>query len=364
MPLSEVAHSTAAERPPARPEARLAQTTTAPREPRAPRSSGHPIRPMPAHPMRGLQSAAARPPRRAGPNRLRREPVVPEAWQASAGPKREPAGSRMTAERRDSPVRRPAAIPTTVQAPREMRLEVQSGPAAPTVEPGRRVLPRKERQLAAHQPAAEGRKVRVLPMKAGVLRKAVRLERREIPTSEPGSYPPAAQAAPRASPRSGLAQPTAMPAHPRRAMRPPWASPARQRAGPSLGLLAAAPQSSVRQGLSAALWRAEPTSRRPRRSGCSAMQAAREALLSFAFVAGGQSSDRGERPTEPPPPKLCLRIQLASGWRAPFADSGWVSVTLSSVCVVLKYGIRYFRVNITTRRFPRSPGGLTQRPAP
>jgi hypothetical protein len=173
-------------------------------------------------------------------------------------------------------------------------------------------------------------------MKAVVPRKAVppagrsssepvRRERKEIPTSEagPASYPPSGRML-QASPTSARVQPPAMRAHPTKARMQPRASP---RAGPSLGLSARERQSWERQGLSVAPLRAEPTLTRRRRSGRSAMLGGPEAPPSCACDADGRSSNRGWRRTGPPPPKLCLRIQLASGWRAPFADSGWVSVT-------------------------------------
>jgi hypothetical protein len=137
MRLSELARSKAAELRPARPAERRApqraQTMTAPRELRAPRSSAHPIRPRPARPMRGPQSVAAPLPRQADPNRPKRAPRVqrPAAvLRASVDPTPEPAGSTMTAE-------------------------VRSGPAAhPTRVRGRRVHPRTGRQPAAHRQEA------------------------------------------------------------------------------------------------------------------------------------------------------------------------------------------------------------------
>jgi hypothetical protein len=235
--------------------------------------------------------------------------MVPGAWPASVDPTPEPAGSTMLpARRRVWTVRRPAAHPTTVR--------------------GRRGLPMRERPVVLRAVAAA--KLRARPMKARAPRPEVlvgvrsssapgRPERREIPTSQAGplSYRREGRV-PRASPRSAREQPKRTMAHPMTATKQPKASPVRPRAGPSLALPAAEPQSSGRPD---AWRRAEPTSMQPQPSGCSAMQVAPEVRPSSSGV-GGASSDRGSLRTAPPPPKLCLRIQLASGWRAPFADYG------------------------------------------
>lgn len=267
----------------------------APRGLRAPRSSGHPTRPRPARPMTGPQSVAEPLTRRAGPNRPSRAPKVrgarvPAALRAWEHPRPEPAGSTMTEQRRVRAARRPAVIPTTVRAPREMRLEVRSGLEAPMPVPGRRVLPRRERQLAAHPQAAAEQTVQDLPMRALAPPEA-RPERQKLPTLEagPGRYPSAGRVL-QASPTSARVRRKATRAHPTRPKTKPRASPA----GPSLGLRAAERQLLERQ-MSASLWRAEPTSTQRQPSGRPVMQVAPEAPPSCACGAGGRSSDRGWR---------------------------------------------------------------------
>jgi hypothetical protein len=140
----------------------------------------------------------------------------------------------------------------------------------------------------------------------------VRPGRTEIPRSRAGrvSYP-RERRVPQASPRSAREQPKTMQARPTKAKWLPKASPARLRAGPSSAPRAEERQSSGRPGLWAARARAEPTSMQPPRSGWSAMQGVRVVHFSCA-CSGGGSSGRGSRRTAPLPPKLCLRIQLAS----------------------------------------------------
>jgi hypothetical protein len=342
MGLSVLARSTAEERRPARPKARRERTRqertmTAPPELRAPQSSAHPRRLRRARPKMAPRSGAAQVAWQAGPNLPRRALKVLRAWRASVGPMREPADSTMWPAGRQAWTARPqAALPTTARALRAGWLEAQSGPPAlPTKVPVRRELPTTERPVVP-QGRAEA-KPRVHPRKARARRQGVRVVvrssseqarrgRRETPTSRAVqvSYPREGWL-PRASPRSARERLKATRAHPTTAKRPPKASPGRLRAGPSWGLTVER-QSSGRPGSSAAPQPAEPTSRQRRRSGCSGMPGAPEAPPSSSGV-GGASSDIGSRRKAPPPPKLCLRIQLASGWRAPFADSGWVSVT-------------------------------------
>jgi len=312
MPRLARARSTEAEPRPARrevrpapTEVRPAQTMTARREPQAPRSSAHPTRPRPARPKRAQRSAAAPLLREAGPNLPRRVLAVPGAWRALADPMLEPADSRMSQPQRRA----------------QGKLEVQPEPPdRPTTARGRRGLPRKEQPAVAQVPAAAAMP-RADPMKGRpplvevVARPSsgpARPARPEIPRSPAGpvSYPPEPRV-PQASPRSEREQPKAMQARPTKAKWLPKSSPARLPAGPSSAPRAEERQSSGRQGLSAARARAEPTSMQPPRSGRSAMQGAREVRFSCA-CSGGGSSGRGSRRTGPLPPKLCLRIQLAS----------------------------------------------------
>ena len=329
MPRLALARSTVAEpqlfRPEARPaptEVRPAQTMTARREPQAPRSSAHPKRPRPARPKMAQRSAAAPLLREAGPNLPRRVLAVPGARLALVDPMLEPADSRMSPpQRRAWAARRPAAIPMTGQAVAEGKLELRPEPPdRPTTARGRRGLPTKEQPAVAQVPAAAAM-LRANPMKGQApLGEAVarpssgpaRPGRTEIPRSRAGpvSYPQERQV-PQASPRSAREHPKAMQARPTKAKSLPKASPVRRRAGPSSAPRAEERQSSGRPGWWAARARAEPTSMQPPRSGRSAMQGAREVRFSCAGSGGG-SSGRGSRRTVPLPPKLCLRIQLAS----------------------------------------------------
>jgi hypothetical protein len=99
-------------------------TMTERRELRAPRSLAHPTQKGPARPKKAPQSAAARMPQEAIPNLERRTAAVPAAQRALVGPMTERAGSTMSPARRVLPALRTRAIPTPVQALREVgRLE-------------------------------------------------------------------------------------------------------------------------------------------------------------------------------------------------------------------------------------------------
>ena len=134
------------------------------------------------------------------------------------------------------------------------------------------------------------------------------------------------QAIPRSAQEHRRLVAAAMPASPRSARGPPVAprerptgraSPAMQRADPSLESRMGALPRSGRSGLACGLPSpAAPRSKRLPRFGLQAMQGAPVALISFSCGASGPAC-RGCRRSTPPPPGLCKGIQSASGDEPP-----------------------------------------------
>ena len=249
----------------------------------------------PAHPeppMTVRRSGVARP-RRAtahpSPSRLAPLGRTQRAW---GPPMQEPAGSTTArwASAMQAPVgREPAALPQ---------------PALPKTARAHRCRGREAEELTAR-----GRPTLARPLRA-VTRAMVHpspgrgpLARRVIPRSEGALGRRREQAAERGS----RANPTWAPDRQAGRRVPPtrvmWllASPERPPVGPSSATRSAVRRWSAQQGSPVAPRQAEPMSRRPRRSGWSAMLVEPGAPPSCACVACA-SLDRGRRRAGPPPP--------------------------------------------------------------
>jgi hypothetical protein len=376
------ARSTAVARLPAERAARRAlpaPTRTARPVLRAPRSWAHPMRELQARsipakatrtglalrgdPMTARRSAAARRRRELErPSRSRRAPRAP-GRRASELPTPEWAGSTK------------ARSAWAKWVPRAQEPEARRRRVLPMPAPGRPV----GAQVAARSKApAHPRWARPLRevMQARASPSLARgpPERPGIPTSEevPERRPePAAGPGPRANPTSARGRQAERRVRPRRARwirawraRPPF--------GPSLGTGSAGRQWSGRRGLPGAPRQAEPRSMRRPRSGRPVKLGGLEVPPSCACVSGA-SSDRGRRRSGPPPPGLCLRIQLASGGEPPFRRFRRCISDSKQRRVAQKYGIRLRHLSVTrpahegydptvpsmTRRPDATPGTVT-----